>query len=75
MLMKIFFLSCHDLTYAILLLFIMNDHSGIMWRPPSLSELTPMILNMGLTHLGSEASMLQISCMLRYELWSRDTNW
>ena len=26
------------------------------WRAPSLSELTPMILNMGLTHLGSEAS-------------------
>ena len=26
------------------------------WRPPSLSELTPMIFNTGLTHLGSEAS-------------------
>ena len=26
------------------------------WRPPSLSELTPMIFVMGLTHLGSEAS-------------------
>ena len=26
------------------------------WRPPSLNELTPMIINMGLTHLGSEAS-------------------
>ena len=25
-------------------------------RPPKLSELTPMIFNMGLTHLGSEAS-------------------
>ena len=25
----------------------------IIWRPPSLSELTPMIFNMGLTHLGS----------------------
>ena len=25
------------------------------WRPSSLSELTPMILYMGLTHLGSEA--------------------
>ena len=23
------------------------------WRPPSLSELTPMIINMGLTHLAS----------------------
>ena len=28
-----------------------------IWRPPSLSELTPMISNMGLTHLGSEASI------------------
>ena len=27
-----------------------------IWMPPSLSELTPMIFNMGLTHLGSEAS-------------------
>ena len=26
------------------------------WRPPSLSELTAMIFNTGLTHLGSEAS-------------------
>ena len=27
------------------------------WRPPSLSELTQLIFNMGLTHLGSEASI------------------
>ena len=26
------------------------------WTPPSLSELTPIILNMELTHLGLEAS-------------------
>ena len=26
------------------------------WRPPSLSELTPIISDMGLTHLGSDAS-------------------
>ena len=26
------------------------------WRPPSLSELTQMIFNVGLTHLGSETS-------------------
>ena len=26
------------------------------WRPPIHSELTPMMFNMGLTHLGSEAS-------------------
>ena len=30
------------------------------WRPPSLSELTPMILDMGLTHLGSKASKYRI---------------
>ena len=29
----------------------------IIWRPPSLSELTQMIFNKGLTHLGSEASI------------------
>ena len=27
----------------------------INWRPPSLSELTPVIYDMGLTHLGYEA--------------------
>ena len=27
------------------------------WRPPNLSELTLVILNMELTHLGSEASI------------------
>ena len=30
--------------------------SILIWRLPSLSELTPMIFNMGLTDLGSEAS-------------------
>ena len=28
------------------------------WRYPSLSELTPMVFNMELTHLGSDASKL-----------------
>ena len=27
-----------------------------IWRPPRLSELTPMIFNLGLTHLGLEDS-------------------
>ena len=27
------------------------------WRPPSLSELTPYLIPLGLTHLGSEASI------------------
>ena len=30
---------------------------SIIWRPPSLSELTPTIINTELTHLGSEASI------------------
>ena len=32
----------------------------IKWRPPNLSELTTMISNTGLTHLGSEASILKL---------------
>ena len=32
-----------------------------IWRPPSLNELTPMISNTGLTHLGLEASNCKIS--------------
>ena len=38
----------------------MNTHENYtynMWRPPSLSELTPMVFNEGLTHLDSEASI------------------
>ena len=29
---------------------------NLIWRSPSLSELTPMIFNMELTHLGSKPS-------------------
>ena len=32
----------------------------IIWKPPSLGELTPIIFNKGLTHLGSEASIYLI---------------
>ena len=28
-----------------------------IWKPPSLNELTKIILNMGLTHLGLDASI------------------
>ena len=31
--------------------------SHVIWRPPSLSELTPYQITSGLTHLGSEASI------------------
>ena len=36
---------------------IINLEENSIWRPLSLSELTPMISNAGLTHLGSEASI------------------
>ena len=32
-----------------------------IWRPSNQSELTPVIFNMELTHLGSEASILYIN--------------
>ena len=35
------------------------EELNITWRPPSLSELTSMVFNTGLTHLASDAS---ISC-------------
>ena len=35
---------------------VIDVNLTIKWRPPSLSELTPMVFNMGLTHFGSEAS-------------------
>ena len=31
----------------------------VSWRPPRLGELTPMLFNTGLTHLGLEASEYQ----------------
>ena len=30
-----------------------------IWKSPSLSELTPMLFNTGLAHLGSEASIFK----------------
>ena len=32
-------------------------YAGVKWRPPSLSELTPMVFNTGLTHLGLKATI------------------
>ena len=37
-----------------------------VWRPPTLSELTPMIINMGLTHLDSEGSISQVKDIKLY---------
>ena len=36
--------------------FLLNMEK-VIWRPSSLSELTPKIFNTGLTHLGLEASI------------------
>ena len=30
--------------------------STLNWKPPTLSELTPYLISLGLTHFGSEAS-------------------
>ena len=46
-----------------------------IWRPLSLSELVPMIFNMGLPHLGSEASnYLFFSQASRLNIASRFTD-
>ena len=45
-------LDSHDRTAILKLTFI--------WRPPSLSELTPYCISLGLTHLGSEGSNLTV---------------
>ena len=34
-----------------------------IWMPPSQSELTPILFNMGLTHLGSEAFKFREQCI------------
>ena len=36
------------------------------WRPPNLSELTPITFNKDLTHLGSEASKLAINDIMLF---------
>ena len=36
------------------------EYICLIWRPTSLSELTPMIFNVGLTHLRWEASILKL---------------
>ena len=46
-------LSLISLSYKV---FLRNGFLEDKWRPPSLSELTPIIFNMELTHLGTEAS-------------------
>ena len=38
------------------------------WRPPSQSELTPMLFNTGLTHLGLEASNYSSVLLITFEI-------
>ena len=38
----------------------MNDRIKIILRPPNISELTPIVLNLELTYLGLEVSMYNI---------------
>ena len=40
----------------------------ILWRPPSLSELTLMLFYTGLTHLGSEASIFHVIFCSKYSI-------
>ena len=44
------------------------ENLGIIWRPPSLSELTPMISYVGLTHLGLEATIYCLTIELDYRI-------
>ena len=43
--------------YSSSLINLIDLRFNINWRLPSLSELTPMMFNMGLPHLGSDASI------------------
>ena len=47
-----------------------NEYSYDNWRPQNLSELTPMISNTGLTHLGSKSSMYSQYTIILHELYS-----
>ena len=44
------------------------------WRPPSLSKLTTMVFNTGLTHLGSEASKSLSIMSIPTTLWIMNTH-
>ena len=46
----------HSLLFKLCLVLLKSLKIYIIWRPPSLSELTPYQITSGLTHLGSEAS-------------------
>ena len=53
---KIYNMKFNEFTYYIL---IMSK-----WRPPSLSELTPILFDLDLTRLGSESSKQEITCRI-----------
>ena len=39
----------------------LNHNKSYIWKPPSLSELNPIVLNMELTHIDSQASISWLS--------------
>ena len=51
----------HETDHIIFKLLSGKKHQIQNWRPLSLSELTPMLFNTGLTYLGSEASNLKFN--------------
>ena len=54
-------LLLHSITYTGLkfILILWNKRKIIIWRPPSLSKLTPYKISSGLTHLGTEAPIYE----------------
>ena len=51
--------------------FLSHKFINHTWMHPSLSELTPMVFYTGLTHLGSETSILYIAYTVSI-YWMRD---
>ena len=49
-------------TTKVILVIITVNIEFTIWRPPSLSELTPILLNTGLTYLSSMASIQSLNC-------------
>ena len=55
---KNIYMALHKM--MLILLFFSYSNMSFIWKLPSLSELTPMIFNTGLTHLGSQTSNYNI---------------
>ena len=59
------FINYQNILHIIRFLFKDIKYIRIKWRPPSLSELTPMIFNLELTHLSSEVCKLYRVSLLK----------